>query len=149
MKPHKIVFINDLSPEFTMSDKPLDFAASAKVFEKIAKFHALSFFTNDDKSVCYDQYTDGFMSEAMRPMTGFLVQEFTSFAKTIKGWGGEMEEIAQKYFTLIPTVFDKVLNLFQANKNGYNVLNHGDFHIKNILTRKEEDRVEDIRLVGG
>lgn len=145
----QVIFLDDISPEFTMIDKPLNFENSVKLFQKIGKFHALSFYMNDN-NVSFDQFSEGYVSERMEPIVGILTRLLFSFAETFRGWGEEMELISQKYFTLIPKLYEKGLKLFSVNPRGYNVLNHGDFHIKNILFRIDkdyQDQVDDIRLV--
>lgn len=143
------MFIDDISPEFRMTDKPLTFESSVKVFEKIAKFHALSFFMADN-NVCFDQFNEGFISDKIGPMAGAIEALFNVLASRVKGWGGSMETVSQKLVALSPMMYPKLLKIFAPNPRGYNVLNHGDFHMKNILFReKENGKVGDVRLVSG
>lgn len=138
LKPYKVMFIDDISPEFIMSERQLNFDESVEIFKKIATFHALSFYMGEDHAPM-KTYTDGFISSRIQGTNAFLGQNIQLFAETIAEWGPEMKAIADKLEALKPTVFQKLLKLFQANDAaGYNVLNHGDFHIKNILFRNQE-----------
>lgn len=135
-----------------MSEKPLDYESAIKVFEKIAKFHAISLFMHDNKGVSLEQFTEGFISKQFDGAAIMLIKSWTSFADTIKEWGSEMEVIGEKFLELIPTMYGKLGNLFQVNRMGYNVLNHGDFHLKNILFRQGTEnlhQLDPIRLVRG
>lgn len=149
LDPYKIVFIEDISPEFTMSEQHLDFKTSVKVFEKIAKFHAISMYMHDQREPL-EKYTEGFVSKQLAGTAGFIGQGLDSFADVIQGWGGEMEIAAKKLKSLVPNMYERLMKLFAVNKNGLNVLNHGDFHIKNLLFRQQNSelkQVDPIRLV--
>lgn len=148
MKPHKIMFIDDISPEFKMSDTPVTFDNAVKVFEKIAKFHALSFYMADN-NVSFDQFNEGFISDKIGPMAGAIEMLFNVLAGCVKEWDGPMEAVSQKLVALSPMLYPKLLKLFAPNPRGYNVLNHGDFHIKNILFRETGGKADDVRLVSG
>lgn len=133
-----------------MSEKPISFEHALKVFEKIAKFHAISLFMHENKGVSFAQFNEGFISKQFDGASIMLIESWTAFAHTIKEWGGEMEVIGEKLLKIIPTMYGKLGNLFQANNVGYNVLNHGDFHLKNILFRQGADNLQNwdlIRLV--
>lgn len=150
LKPYKIVFIDDISPEFIMSEKPLDFEESLLVFEKIASFHALSFFMGEDHEPM-QQYTSGFISSHLEKTSSFLVQTMMAVGRVIAQWSDQMKVAGEKLQALEPTIFKKLMKLFVKNDlTGYNVLNHGDFHIKNILFRDQANygkAVDKTRLV--
>lgn len=150
LKPNKIVFIDDLSPEYSIMKQPLNFETAAKVFTKIAKFHALSFYLHGNDNVSFAQYKEGFISDKIGPMIQMLQMMFGALGDIVKGWGGKMEVIGQKYKDLAPHLYDRLVKIFSAPSSGFNVLNHGDFHIKNVIFKRKpgsEEDVEEIRLV--
>lgn len=55
--------------------------------------------------------------------------------EVLKTWGKEMEPIAEKLTALAPTLVTKLFKIYSANPagQGYNVLCHGDFHLRNLL----------------
>lgn len=138
MKPHKVVFIDDISPEFVMSDKPLNFEDSLSIYEKIATFHAVSFVMGESHEPM-KSYTNGFISEKIGGTSTFLTQSVDLFAETIAEWGPQMKMISDKLQVLKEKIFPELVKIFAKNDaTGYNVLNHGDFHVKNILFRNQE-----------
>ena len=145
LTPHKVVVVEDLSADFATGD-PLDFDNSVKVFRKLGIFHALSFFMHAEEHVDFERFSEGFISERMRPMVKFMNMQFGVFAEILSCWG--LKDVAEKYRALIPNLFEKALEVSKRNPRGYNVLNHGDFHLKNVLLKKDaQGKVEDIRMV--
>lgn len=137
LKPYKIIFIDDISPEFFMAEKPLDFEQSLVVFEKIATFHALSFFMGEDHEPMKN-YKYGFVGDHLEKGSAFLVQTMMQVARNVAEWGGQMKVAGEKLLALESTLFAKLRKIFNKN-DSYNVLNHGDFHIKNILFRNQAE----------
>lgn len=45
------------------------------------------------------------------------------------------------------TIFQKCRSVYNCNKLGYNVLNHGDFHFKNTMYKFNGDNLEDVLFV--
>lgn len=150
LKPHKIIFIDDISPEFVMSPGPVDYDVAERVFHKIATFHALSFYMGEDHEPMKN-YREGFISKSTEKMMPMFMMLYSQFVETISEWGPEMELVAQKLTALQPNFYPKLLKIFSTNDvTGYNVLNHGDFHIKNIMFRNQEEFPKDhdqVRLV--
>lgn len=137
LKPHKVIVLEDISPEFVMHQRPLNLDESKLVFEKMATFHALSFSMGESHEPM-KSYTHGFISNHLDGKSDFLVQNVMILAATLAEWGPEMEVAGKKLMALGPTIFEKLKTLYKKNPTtGYNVLNHGDFHVKNILFRNE------------
>lgn len=137
LKPHKVIVLKDISPEFVMHQRPLNLEESKLVFEKMATFHALSFSMGESHEPM-KSYTHGFISNHLDGKSDFLVQNVMILAATLAEWGPEMEVAGKKLMALGPTIFEKLKTLYNKNPTtGYNVLNHGDFHVKNILFRNE------------
>lgn len=150
LEPYKIVFVDDISPEFTSSEQQLDYEASVEIFEKIATFHALSYHLGEDHPPI-KEYVFGFVSERVPGAEEFLKQSVRDFAETVGEWGGQFKVIAQKLMDIVPTIHKKCLASFKKDQvTGFNVLNHGDYHIKNILFREHyPDATDKTRLVSG
>lgn len=152
MEP-KIIILQDISPEeYVVEKSPQNVDTVTKVLQKLGKFHALSYFLNDNHDEQISQYNEPFMSEKMKGSLQFINQVFGLALPVVKGWGKDMEVVVDRLLALQPVIIPKTLNHFKANApgQGYNVLNHGDFHIRNILFKWVEDpeRVVDaIRFV--
>lgn len=145
LEPNKVLFIDDLSSEYTMKRTPLNFEDSMDVMGKIAKFHALSYYLGESHAPM-EQYTEGLISEKASLMMGFAMESFVTFTESVAKWGPEMSVIVEKLQTLQPSYYEKLTKLFAKNET-FNVLNHGDFHVKNILFRNDKEAVDKIRLV--
>ena len=62
------------------------------------------------------------------------------FTEEVKTWPG-YEKYVPKLENLRRTFREKGIKTYSPNKAGfgYNVLNHGDFHIKNLMFQEDED----------
>lgn len=71
------------------------------------------------------------------------------FAEEVKSWEG-FEMIAEKVEGLIEKFEEKGDKVYRANasSDGYNVLNHGDFHFNNMVFKKDADgKLSDVLFV--
>lgn len=65
----------------------------------------------------------------------------------MKSWPG-FEKIHEKLEGKEWTIMDKMAAVFNPNKEfGYSVLNHGDFHIRNMMFKKTGDKIEDVLML--
>lgn len=138
----KILILRDISvDQYVMEKSPVNLETTQKVMEKLAKFHALSYFLlNDNHDESIASYTEGFMSERMKGNAEFITQMLGLGTHVIRGWGKEMEKVADRLAILAPGLFQKMIKFYSANApgTGYNVLNHGDFHLRNMLFKWQE-----------
>lgn len=70
------------------------------------------------------------------------------FTEEVKTWPG-YENYIPKLENLKQTFREKGIKTYTPNKpgDGYNVLNHGDFHIKNLLFQEDEDEGQEFIFV--
>lgn len=139
MKP-KILILADIGPEnFVPRKDGQNLEITQKVFLKLAKFHALSYYMNDNHEDV-DAYREGFVSERMAASLAMLGQSFGLAAHVLKDWGKDFEVYADRITTLLPSLLPKVMKIYKANPpgQGFNVLNHGDFHVKNIMFNTDQ-----------
>lgn len=138
----KIIILQDISPDqYVMEKAAVNLDTTTKVLQKLAKFHALSYFmANDQNDETVPNYTEGFMSEKMQGNVMFVNQMLAMGIEVLKGWGKEMEQVAERLTTLAPVLFPKMIKVYKANPagSGYNVLNHGDFHLRNLMFKWQE-----------
>ena len=72
----------------------------------------------------------------------FIVEPIEVFQEVLRSWGGFDDYIAK--LEVYRTEFiENGKNLYQPDPNGYNVINHGDFHVKNLLFKKNGADIED------
>lgn len=144
-----MIVFQDIAPDhFEMIHQPTNLTIVTKIVKKLAKFHALSTYMHDERPDSVARYVDGFGSEAMLKSMMFLKENFDSFAQLVAEWGGEFVEISAKLMAMKDQFGKRIADVYRPSKR-FSVLNHGDFHIKNILFRHgaTKEDVEEIRLV--
>lgn len=72
------------------------------------------------------------------------------FPDILKEWGEDWKDFVPAMEKYVSTFADKARKSYSMNPSdsGYNVLNHGDFHIRNLLfTKHEDDKIDDVKFV--
>lgn len=73
------------------------------------------------------------------------------FSEVMAEWGGVFKSFAPAMENFASTFVSKMLATYSPNRSGFgfNVLNHGDFHSRNLLfkTNENDGKIEDIRFV--
>ncbi|XP_070509699.1 uncharacterized protein [Chironomus tepperi] len=164
--PVPVLVLEDVSMNgYENSSGPLDLDGTKCVAAKLAKFHAASIYIDRDvmiqnyhthlysfshfkgKEVSY--YKNGLFNLKSRDGLNFMKNNMYLFVDELKTWRGyeehteKMKNIAKKFEELGEKVY-------QANPSadGFNVLNHGDFHYNNMLFKKDDDgKVSDVLFV--
>lgn len=136
----KILILADIGPEnFVPRKDAQNLEVTRKVLQKLAKFHGLSYFMNDSNEDV-DTYREGFVSERMAAGLAMFANSFKLAAQVLKDWGKDFEVYGDRILALMPTLLPKIMKIYTANPpgQGFNVLNHGDFHIRNIMFNSDE-----------
>lgn len=145
IKPHRIIVLEDLGEKgFSKITQALDnYEVSKMVFERLAKFHAASFFLMKEKKADYSYYSHS-MFDIEDPLIRdkFFAESIETLAEVLATWEG-YEFYAEKLQAFVSKFVEVGKNFYQPDPNGFSVLNHGDFHVKNLLFKKVEDKVED------
>lgn len=153
--------MEDLSGQgFDVIDKPTeDFETSKQIFRRLAKFHAANFFLHHEQvelswkiilnlnyfpiktkqKLDYNDFNMHlFQNSAMAEI--MFEQGLEAFIDVAKEWT-EFEKYIPNLEKFKKTYFNKTLKTYTPNRSefGYNVLNHADFHLKNMLFRKNAD----------
>lgn len=138
--PNIIIFEDILPEKFEMIQTPLNKESLIMVMKKLGKFHALTYYMNDQHEEV-ENYKEGFVSGKLLANNTFLQDNFNAFADEIGLWRPKYTAVAEKLVKLKPTFVERLKPIYTVTKPGigYNVLNHGDFHIKNMLFKKTEN----------
>lgn len=71
----------------------------------------------------------------------------TYVVSQMKNWPG-FEKIQDKMQGTEEKIIDKIIDVYLPNKAfGFNVLNHGDFHIKNIMFKTTQETIDGVLLL--
>lgn len=71
------------------------------------------------------------------------------FANVMREWGGVFESFAPAMDKFASTFASRALASYTPNRSehGFNVLNHGDFHIRNLLFKQQDGKIDDVKFV--
>lgn len=136
----KILIFQDLAPEnFVMQHMPVGFEKASIVAKKLGKFHALAWYLDDQQQTgdnVLKSFKDGFFSEKLMKNWDFIMTNMNALCELTQEWG--MDLVAAKLKALQPHFIEKLMKVYVANPNGLSILNHGDFHIRNLLFRYDQ-----------
>lgn len=135
-KPFVLMF-DDLTVEkYEVVHEPLDYEHIGMIVEKIGKYHALS------KVLLERGFDEGIkdlrlvFTPEMRGMFVPILKLAENATASVKTWQG-YEEIAVKFERFVENMFDMQLKMMSKDNSAeFNVLNHGDFHIRNLMFQK-------------
>lgn len=149
MQPHFVIVLDDLGAlGYEKIKQPLEnFEETKQVFQRLAKFHAASYFLINERDEDFRSFEfsmfgieDSFLLEK------FFYEPLDTFTEVLESWGG-YDDCIEKLKVFRENFIGKGKELYKPNKNGYNVLNHGDFHIKNLLFKKKGEKIEDFYIM--
>ncbi|XP_063695576.1 uncharacterized protein LOC134826987 [Culicoides brevitarsis] len=143
-----IVFIDEGPKGFKPYEKPFTFEQVQVLIERIAKFHACSFFLQKIGKLSNFDDCPFTKAEGKVDLLSLFYRDCVFDAlKTVKKWKEceSYKDILEK----ITQIFDERLEeIFQdKSKQPYQVLLHGDFQFKNMISRNGGLRSEDFLLL--
>lgn len=154
----EILIFKDIATEgFFMQHLPVPFKQASQIARKLGKFHALSYFMVEEggeNANAVASFQDGMFCEnsALPDEWRGTTVALNALSDKMKEWDQGSEAMANKIADLGPHLGKKLIELItpKPKGQGINVLNHGDFHIRNILFRhddQDDSQFEAIRLV--
>lgn len=129
----------------------LNFDQALPIIVKIAKLHATSAVLFEKNSSIMELYVEGSIST--NPERQDFLVHYENCARTLglvaeKEWGSEWKEIAGKLKTLSKKIVQKGCDLYLRDDKSFNVFNHNDLWIPNVLFKfNENNSIEDILFV--
>ncbi|XP_059621215.1 uncharacterized protein LOC132264897 [Phlebotomus argentipes] len=141
-----IIIFEDISKfGYEMHQGFLDFDNAIKIVKKLAKFHALSFYINDNKyahKFDFTKYKGIMITENTIDKMQVFVDGLSAMKEEVETWT-EFEKIAEKIEVVRTTFLRKLLSVYYPNPEpGFNVLCHADFHIKNMMFIKNGEDID-------
>ncbi|XP_069692919.1 uncharacterized protein [Periplaneta americana] len=147
-----VLIMADLSPlGFRMADRHsgLDLDHCRLVISTIARFHAASVALHEREPGSMDQYDKGVFSDpkSRESIMRFFSGMAHSLASEVETWPGFGEKYAHKLHRVADKMLDKLIAASERDNNKFNVLNHCDLWVNNVMFRYEGTAVAGVRLL--
>lgn len=129
----------------------LNFEQAVPIIEKLAKLHATSVILYERNPSIMECYSEGSIST--NPERQDFLVHYRNCILTLglvaeKEWGNDWKEIAGKLTALSSVIVQKSCELYTRDENSFNVFNHNDLWIPNILFKFNDDgSVQDVIFV--
>ncbi|XP_046749907.1 uncharacterized protein LOC124413404 [Diprion similis] len=131
------LIIEDLTPEaFRMADRlaGLDLDHCLLAIRNLAIFHASSVALTEKNPEAVTKYKEGiFHKNRPSTLTAMFKLGTQTLAKQVAEWSELSPRIAEKILNLSETIYEKGCEAALFREEDFNVLNHGDFWINNML----------------
>lgn len=135
------VVMDDLGEQgYRMANRreQLDFEHCATTLRALARFHALSAKVyEDDPDLILSVATELYQDSIKEKMAPFLEMCIPVLAKEIEGWEGRAQ-YAPLLREINENLWNKMIAMVKRTEN-FNVLNHGDMWVNNIMYKYNED----------
>jgi thiamine kinase-like enzyme len=129
----------------------LNFDQAKPIVEKLAKLHAVSAVLVEKNPSIMKLYSEGSIST--NPDRQEFLVHYENCARTLglvveKEWTDDWKEIAAKLKNFSKKIISKSCDLYLRDENAFNVFNHNDLWIPNVLFKFADDgSVEDILFI--
>lgn len=117
------------------------------VLEKVAKYHATTAVLYQQNPEIFQYHKKSNITENFNPLHLFYQNAVAScikFAKTFP----QLQCYVQKLETFKEEVVQRMIDVFKRDDDGFNVLNHGDLWMNNLMFHNDDNgEADDVLLV--
>ncbi|XP_059620761.1 uncharacterized protein LOC132264538 [Phlebotomus argentipes] len=148
LNPDFVIFEDIAKYGYVAKHDALNYDSTVQVITKLAKLHALSYYIQNESILDLTTFDKGLITDGIGEKMEFIPQSFNTFIEGVKSYG-KYDVIVEKLKAVQPFFFDKLGAVYKANPNnfGFNVLNHGDFHIRNLMFRFNDEGIEHVSFI--
>ncbi|XP_076544195.1 uncharacterized protein LOC117603563 isoform X1 [Osmia lignaria lignaria] len=143
MEPPLCLILEDLSVHgFRMADRQLglDMDHALMALRGMARFHAASVALCEKEPKYKERYRKGLFSmEYPKEMHIFITGTLTAMADEVETWPEFGKPYADKLRAFIPNSYRKGAEAIARKENEFNVINHGDCWVNNMLFRYDDN----------
>ncbi|CAL7950532.1 unnamed protein product [Xylocopa violacea] len=137
------LIMEDLAVEgFRMADRQagLDLTHSMIAIKGLARLHAASVALCEKEPKHKGMYRKGFFSdEYPEEMFQFITYAGQGLIAAMEGWEDVDKSYAEKLKKLVPHIYSKGITITKRRDDDFNVINHGDCWVNNMLFRYDEN----------
>lgn len=149
-RPHTLILEDLTNFGFKMADRRarLDLLHCTLALKGLARFHAMSVALHDKNPSSMDDYIESVYTEKNREvMSNYTVAAFSALANVVEKWSG-FEEYGDKFRAIIPTIWDRMMEIVKPVRGSLSVLNHGDFWVNNMMFHycSDTEKPDDVRF---
>ncbi|XP_043288399.1 uncharacterized protein [Venturia canescens] len=141
-EPSFLVLEDLVARGFHLADKQtgLDLDHCMLLMRGLAKFHASSIAVYEKDPSCIKRHRKGmYNKECPEEMQSIFKEAFKALSVEVKNWP-ELDPIySQKLLQLSEVCIDKGVKCSECRENEFNVLNHGDAWINNLMFRYDDE----------
>lgn len=150
LSPRKIVIFEDITKRGfqTIGMRMASLDETKLALDKLAIWHAVSYYYNIKSNGELETFKDGVFNIPGIENNDFFCSGITEAIKLVKTIEG-FEEYVPKLEKISKTLIRRCNNAYKKCQGGIlNILNHGDFHSKNMMFKYNENgKVEDVMLI--
>lgn len=150
-RPHTLILEDLMTSGFKMADRRarLDLAHCKMTVKNLARFHAMSLALYDEDPTSMDEYSEKVYNDTSREMMmNFITSAINALANVVERWPG-FEKYGDKFRRLLPTIWDRMMEIVKPKPNSLSVLNHGDCWVNNLMFHycPATGTVDDVKFV--
>ncbi|XP_002137722.1 uncharacterized protein [Drosophila pseudoobscura] len=155
LEPRQVMIFEDLVPQgyTVIRDRPVREEELCRAYSKLAKWHAISMKLLNEQPDFLKEFQYGWTEVPALMNDPFMTTAMPPFIKMLERWPElrkykpHFEKIKDTYLDMVKTVLQEYRT--NPQPDGYYVLCHGDFHLRNMMFRhnKETGDSEDVMLV--